>query len=102
MKRVLIFLFSISCLTSIGQGLQKIKLNERDAYANQHGKDDFAKLIDGNIETRFTVWSPRIIPYQITFPFYDYAKVAIKQLKFRINNGNPSALKFYYVRKDNN
>jgi hypothetical protein len=102
MKKILIFLFFISCLTPYSQGLQKIKLSESDAYANQHGKDDFAKLIDGDIETRFTVWSPRIIPYQITFPFYDYDNVAIKQLKFRINNGNPSALKFYYVRKDDN
>lgn len=80
---------------------QKIKLDAFHAYANQHQKDDFTYLVDSNIKTKYTVWNPQIKPYTITFPLYDYKRCVIKQLKYSINNGNPSKQKYYYIRRDN-
>jgi hypothetical protein len=81
--------------------LQKIDLPIEDAFVNQHFKDDFKKLVDNDITTRYTQWSPRVVPYQINFPFYNYDTCAVKQIRFRYNNGNASSLKFYYTKKDN-
>src|SRR5215213_7551620 len=80
---------------------KKIKLDAFHAYANQHQKDDFTYLVDSNSKTKYTVWNPRIKPYTITFPLYDFKKCVIKQLRYSINNGNPSKQKYYYVRRDN-
>lgn len=90
---------TVALLTNTTASLQKIDLNIDDAYVNQHSKDDFGKLVDGDIKTRFTLWNPMVTPYTITFPFYDYDTVGVKQIKFRYNNGNLSNLKFYYTRK---
>lgn len=79
----------------------KIKLDAFHAYANQHQKDDFSYLIDSNIKTKYTVWNPKIKPYIITFPLYNYKRCIIQQLHYSINNGNPSKLKYYYIRRDN-
>jgi hypothetical protein len=78
----------------------KIPLNISDAYTNQHFKDDFSKLIDGNPNTIYTVWNPPVSPYPITFDLFNAENCIIKQIKFLINNGNPSTLKFYIKRKD--
>jgi hypothetical protein len=78
----------------------KIPLNISDAYANQHYKDDFSKLVDGNPNTIYTVWNPPTQPYIITFDFFSAETCVIKQIKFLINNGNPSKLKFFIEKKD--
>jgi hypothetical protein len=39
-------------------------------------------------------------PYPITFDLFNAENCIIKQIKFLINNGNPSTLKFYIKRKD--
>jgi hypothetical protein len=75
----------------------KIPLNISDAYTNQHFKDDFSKLIDGNPNTIYTVWNPPVSqPYPITFDLFNAENCIIKQIKFLINNGNPSTLKFLH------
>lgn len=86
--------------------MQKIPLAKNMAYANQHVKDDFSKLTDGfigevNSGTKFTVWNQPIKPYIITFDLSDFENCKILQLKYYNNTGNPSTLKYYYVRKDN-
>jgi endoglucanase len=79
-------------LTALGQ--QQIPLNATDAYANQHKKDNFGKLSDGDITTHYTVWSPQITPYRVTYDLSNYDNCVIKQLRFFVNNGNPSNLKY--------
>src|SRR5881392_1742627 len=83
--------------------MQKIPLSKDIAYANQHQKDEFSKLFDGDVseQTRFTVWNNPIKPYSITFDLSDFETCKIQQLKYYNNTGNPSTLKYYYVRKDN-
>jgi hypothetical protein len=83
--------------------MQKIPLSKDIAYVNQHQKDEFTKLFDGDVTeaTRFTVWNPQIKPYVITFDLSDFETCKIQQLKYYNNTGNPSTLKYYYVRKDN-
>jgi hypothetical protein len=89
---IIALIFSVS---SFGQ-YKKIELPIQDAYVSEHAKDDFKKLVDNDITTRYTQWSPKTSPYTITFPCYD-SIITIKQMKFRLNTGNPSTLKFYYV-----
>jgi hypothetical protein len=79
----------------------KISLPFEDAFANQHQKDNIYYLVDSNVKTKYTAWNPLVKPYEITFPLYDYSTVVIKQLRFSVNNGNPSAMKYYIVRRDN-
>lgn len=87
------------CISAFCQ-LQQIQLKASDAYANQHKKDDFSKLSDGDLTSHYTVWSPQIIPYRITYDWSNYDNAVVKQLRFFVNNGNPSQLK-YYIRKQN-
>lgn len=99
MKKItIVILTAFISLLSFAQ--QRIPLNATDAYANQHAKDDFNKLTDGNIATRFVVWNAPIKPYIITYPLDSFDNCKITQIKIYVNNGNPSTLKFYYERKD--
>lgn len=83
-------IFSLSGICQI----QKILLNASDAYANQHKKDDFSKLSDGDVTTHYTVWSPQITPYRVTYDLSNYDNLVIKQIRYFVNNGNPSQLKY--------
>lgn len=99
MKNLFItLLLIITTLTGFPQ--IRIPLNAEDAYANQHSKDNFDKLIDSNISTRFIVWSPQIKPYVITYLLDNYDNCLIQQIKLYMNNGNTTSIKFYYERKD--
>jgi hypothetical protein len=95
MRRILIILTAFISLAAFSQqALQQIPLNASDAYANQHQKDDFSKLSDGDVLSHYTVWSPRILPYRITYDLGNYDNCVIKQLKYFVGNGNPSQLKY--------
>jgi hypothetical protein len=83
-------LYSLGCIAQ----LQRIPLSAGDAYANQHKKDDFSKLSDGDLTTHFTVWSPQITPYRVTYDMSGYDNLIIKQIRYFVNNGNPSQLKY--------
>jgi hypothetical protein len=96
-----IFTIRTVFLPTVDASKEKIKLDAFHAYANQHQKDNFSFLIDSNIKTKYTVWNPKIKPYVITFPLYNYSKCIIQQLRYSINNGNPSKQKYYYIRRDN-
>lgn len=80
--------------------MQRIYLDIRFALANQHQKDDFNKLVDGDPKTIYTAWNPFFKPYAISFPLLNYSKCVIQQLKAFINNGNPSTQKYYIIRRD--
>jgi hypothetical protein len=93
MKRTCTTLLILCCLATFGQQ-QRIPLNANDAFANQHNKDDFSKLSDSDITTHYTVWSPAITPYRVTFDLINFDNCIIKQIKYFVNNGNPSQLKY--------
>jgi hypothetical protein len=93
MKAIISTILLFLSLALFGQ-LQQIPLNASDAYANQHKKDNFSKLSDGDINSHYTVWSPQITPYRITYDLANYDNCIIKQLKFYVGNGNPSSLKY--------
>jgi hypothetical protein len=99
MRKVAIILTAlVSALQCFSQ--QRIPLSAQDAYANQHKKDDFTKLSDGDITTHYTVWSPQITPYRVTYDWSGYDNAVVKELKLYVNNGNPSQLKFYIHTAD--
>lgn len=78
----------------------KIPLKKSDARTNQHVKDDFGKLTDGNIASHYTVWNPYSRPYPIIWDLYDFESCIVRQIKIYVDSGNPSTMKFYIVRKD--
>lgn len=78
----------------------KLELDAKYSYVNQHTKDDANKLTDGNPNTIYTVWNPPVLPFVLTYDRRHFSSYIVRQIKYLINNGNSSNLKFYIERRD--